>query len=42
VVTGTDEAGVEAAARLLGEPLRNRYAVATGGQEPIPVPVVDG
>ncbi len=39
VVTGTDEAGVVAAADLLGEPLRNHYAVAVAGAEPIPVPV---
>jgi uncharacterized protein DUF4430 len=40
VVTGTDPAGVAAAAGLLGEPLANRFAVATdGGGEPIGVPV---
>ena len=42
VVTGTDEAGVNAAVELLGEQLRNRYAVATAGEEPIPVPVPEG
>jgi hypothetical protein len=31
VVTGTDAAGVAAAAELLGEPLRDRFAVATDG-----------
>ena len=40
VVAGTDQEGVEAAAALLGEDsLRDRYAVATAGGEPIPVPV---
>jgi Domain of unknown function (DUF4430) len=40
VVTGTDPAGVEAAAELFGESLRNRFAVATdGGGDPIGVPV---
>jgi Domain of unknown function (DUF4430) len=40
VVTGTDPAGVEAAAGLLGEPLEDRFAVATDGAgEPIGVPV---
>ncbi len=40
VVTGTDPAGVEAAAELLGESLRNRFAVATDGSgEAIGVPV---
>jgi hypothetical protein len=40
VVTGTDPAGVAAAAALLGEPLGDRFAVATdGGGEPIGVPV---
>ena len=39
VVTGTDAAGVTAAADLLGEPLRNHYALAVAGGEPIPVPV---
>jgi hypothetical protein len=40
VVTGTDPAGVAAAAELLGEPLGDRFAVATdGGGEPIGVPV---
>jgi hypothetical protein len=40
VVTGTDPAGVAAAAELLGEPLEDRFAVATeGAGEPIGVPV---
>jgi hypothetical protein len=40
VVTGTDAKGVAAAASLLGDPLRNRYAVATQpGAGPIGVPV---
>jgi hypothetical protein len=40
VVTGTDPAGVLAAAGLLGEPLRDRFAVAAeGAGEPIGVPV---
>ena len=40
VVTGTDPAGVAAAAELIGEPLANRFAVATDpGGEPIGVPV---
>jgi len=44
VVTGADEAGVSRAASLLGEPLRDRYAVAISGSsggagETIPVPV---
>jgi hypothetical protein len=40
VVTGTDPAGVAAAADLLGESLEDRFAVATdGGGEPIGVPV---
>jgi hypothetical protein len=39
VVAGTDERGVEAAAELLGDALRNRYAVAIAGDEPLPVPV---
>lgn len=40
VVTGTDPAGVAAAAELLGEPLEDRFAVATDrGGEPIGVPV---
>ena len=39
VVTGTDQDGVGSAARLLGEELRNRYAVATNAGTPIPVPV---
>jgi hypothetical protein len=40
VVTGTDAKGVAAAANLLGEPLRNHYALATQpGAGPIGVPV---
>jgi hypothetical protein len=40
VVTGTDEKGVAAAAGLLGDQLRNHYAVATQpGAGPIAVPV---
>jgi hypothetical protein len=40
VVTGTDEKGVRAAANLLGDDLRNHYAVATQpGAGPIGVPV---
>jgi Domain of unknown function (DUF4430) len=40
VVTGTDPTGVAAAAELLGEPLGDRFAVATDrGGEPIGVPV---
>ena len=39
VVTGTDKAGVEAAAALLGDELRNRFAVATDGAGEIGVPV---
>jgi hypothetical protein len=40
VVTGTDAKGVAAAANLLGDQLRNRYAVATQpGAGPIGVPV---
>jgi hypothetical protein len=39
VVTGTDRAGVAAAVELLGEDLRNRFAVATDGSGPIGVPV---
>jgi hypothetical protein len=40
VVTGTDSAGVAAAAGLLGDPLQDRFAVATDGAgEPIGVPV---
>lgn len=41
VVTGTDARGVAAAAELLGEPLRDRFAVATvenGGSLGVPVP----
>jgi hypothetical protein len=40
VVTGTDPTGVAAAASLLGEPLRDHYALATQpGAGPIGVPV---
>jgi Domain of unknown function (DUF4430) len=39
VVTGTDKAGVRAAAGLLGDALRNHFAVATDGGQMIPVPV---
>jgi hypothetical protein len=40
LVTGTDAAGVRAAARLLGTPeLRNRYAVAAEGGDAIGLPV---
>jgi hypothetical protein len=40
VVTGTDDKGVAAAANLLGDQLRNHYAVATQpGAGPIGVPV---
>jgi hypothetical protein len=40
IVTGTDAAGVRAAARLLGRrQLRNRYAVATEAGSPIPLPL---
>jgi hypothetical protein len=40
VVTGTDEKGVAAAANLLGDSLRNHYALATQpGAGPIGVPV---
>jgi len=39
VVTGTDKAGVMAAARLVGPSLTNHFAVATDGGQPIPVPV---
>ena len=40
VVTGTDDAGVEAAAELLApEPLRNAYAVAVSGAETVKLPV---
>jgi hypothetical protein len=39
VVTGTDHAGVTAAAALLGDELRNHFAVATDGSGPIRVPV---
>jgi hypothetical protein len=41
VVTGTDAKGVAAAASLLGEPLRNRYALASqpgAGSIGVPVP----
>jgi hypothetical protein len=40
VVTGTDAKGVAAAANLLGDQLRNHYALATQpGAGPIGVPV---
>jgi hypothetical protein len=39
VVTGTDPAGVEAAAEALGDPLGDRYAVAVDDAGPIGVPV---
>ena len=39
VVTGTDKAGVAAAANLLGPSLTNHFAVATDRGQPIPVPV---
>jgi hypothetical protein len=40
VVSGTDSAGLERAVRLVGAgTLRDRFAVATTGQAPIPVPV---
>ncbi len=39
LVTGTDRAGVEAAAGILGDELRNRYAVAVDEAGPIGVPV---
>ena len=40
VVTGVDAAGVERAARLLNErTLRDRFAVASDGPNPIPLPV---
>jgi hypothetical protein len=39
VVTGTDAAGVEAAASTLGDSLRNHYAVAVDEAGPIGVPV---
>jgi hypothetical protein len=39
LVTGTDRAGVEAAAGTLGDELRNRYAVAVDEAGPIGVPV---
>lgn len=44
LVTGTDTAGVKAAARLLAEPqrLRSRFALATRGNQPIPLPVDEG
>jgi hypothetical protein len=41
VITGTDAAGVAAAADLLGDPLENHFAVATvsnSGSIPVPVP----
>ena len=39
LVTGTDPAGVEAAAGALGDELRNHYAVAVDQAGPIGVPV---
>jgi hypothetical protein len=40
IVTGTDEAGLMAAARMLDEQtLVNKYAVATSSQQTIPLPV---
>ena len=39
VVTGTDREGAEAAAGVLGDELRNRYAVAVDEAGPIGVPV---
>lgn len=41
VVTGATAAGARAAAELLGERLRNRYAVAVEGGVEVPLPVVD-
>jgi hypothetical protein len=39
LVTGTDEAGVDAAVELLDDAsLRDRYAVATEGGEEVPLP----
>ncbi|HEX6586633.1 MAG TPA: DUF4430 domain-containing protein [Solirubrobacterales bacterium] len=38
VVTGTDQSGVEAAVELVGDDLRDRFAVATDGGGPIAVP----
>ena len=41
VVTGTDQAGVDAAAELLDEDsLRDHYAVASAGGQELPLPVV--
>jgi len=42
VVTGAAPAGVRAAAALLGERLRGRYAVAVEGGEEVPLPVPRG
>lgn len=43
LVTGTDATGVQAALELLDEEaLRDRYAVATDGQEEIALPVIGG
>ena len=39
IVTGTDNAGVKAAAKLVGASLTNHFAVATDGGQAIPVPV---
>lgn len=43
LVTGTDTAGVKQATRLLARPelLQHRFAFATGGADPIPLPVDD-
>jgi hypothetical protein len=38
VISGTDAAGVEAAIALLGDPLRDHYAVASAGGAPTPLP----
>ncbi len=43
VVTGTDEAGIDAAARAFTEAtLHNRFAVAVDGGSPVPLPVAAG
>jgi hypothetical protein len=40
VVTGTDDAGVAAAARAFAEgTLAHRFAVAVSGGRPVPLPV---
>jgi hypothetical protein len=41
LVTGTDAAGVEQASRLVGDPLRDHYALAVVDGEQIPVPTGD-